>query len=151
MKVIFLDIDGVLNSDRYLRGREEAGVVIDPSRMALLQRLVRATDAAVVLSSSWREHWDADPARCDASGAKIHEIFSAYGVTVADKTPSLAAGRVEEIRAWLAAHPAVERFAVLDDALLWADFLDGHFVKTSSFYGGLDETDVARVIEILNG
>ncbi len=142
MKVLFLDIDGVLNSLGYLRRHKEAGVCLDPSRMALLKELTDATEAAVVLTSSWREHWQ--------KGSALDRLFASYGLTVYDKTPALSEGREQEIAAWLKAHPT-EQFAILDDRFLSADFLRGHFVRTSNLREGLSPEDVRAAISILGG
>lgn len=151
MKVIFLDFDGVLNSKKYLRVCGEYGVIIDPSRMKLLKQIIEATSAKIVLSTSWREHWEREPQKCDGTGMKINEIFGEVGLEIFDKTPKSETGREEEIKAWLNNHPDVKNFVVLDDGFLAADFLCGHFIKTSNNFDGLDETDVPKAIEILNG
>ena len=59
MKVIFLDIDGVLNSDEYFDKIENLNVQgiereIDVNKIKLLKRAVDETKAKVVLTSSWR-------------------------------------------------------------------------------------------------
>lgn len=143
MKVIFLDFDGVLNSEKYVRNCGEYGVVIDPARMLLLKQIVDATKAEIVLSTSWREHWSRE-------GSWLNDIFERYGLKIRDKTPKLHSKREQEIEAWLMEHEDVETFVVLDDAFLSAAFLEGHFVKTANFRDGLDEDDVERAIEILN-
>lgn len=150
MKVLFTDIDGVLNGDDYVRRHGGEGVVIDPARMPLLQQIVQATDAVIVLSSSWREHWEPQGGG-DAVGRQLDALFAAYGLSIADKTPRLRSGREQEIAAFLTAHPHVTAFAVLDDRFLEAAFLTGHFVLTSRLREGLDATDVQRAITILNG
>ncbi len=150
MKVIFLDFDGVLNSDKYVRSCGHFGVIIDPSRMLLLKQLIRATDARIVLSTSWREHWSPMPDKCDQTGKLINSIFKEYGLEIYDKTPDLNFKREQEIERWLADYPSVTHFAVLDDEMLAAPFMDGHFVKTSNLRNGLDEDDVRRAVEILN-
>ncbi len=144
MKIIFLDFDGVLNSYGYLRRTGQAGLCLDPSRLDLLGKIVDATDAKLVLTSSWREHWSAE------SSSEIDRIFAEHRMTVYGKTPHLRSGREQEIRAWLAEHPA-ESFVVLDDRFLNADFLDGHFILTSNLRDGLDQEDVRRAIAILKG
>ena len=53
MKVIFLDIDGVLNSDSTSNPRKFP-YVIDDMLLARFRELVRKTGATVVLSSTWR-------------------------------------------------------------------------------------------------
>lgn len=150
MKIIFLDFDGVLNSAKYLQSHEEFGLVIDPARMVLLKKIADATGARIVLSTSWREHWWKNAAECNSTGALINDIFSEYGLEILDKTPSLRAAREAEIKSWLDAHPEVTNYVVLDDRLMRAPFLEGHFVKTSYHFDGLDETDAQKAIEILN-
>ena len=150
MKIIFLDFDGVLNSAKYLRGREEYGVVIDPARMVLLKQIADATGAKIVLSTSWREHWSKNQTECNGTGVLINNIFSNFGLQILDKTPMLRTAREAEIKSWLDDHPEVENFVVLDDRLMCAPFLEGHFVKTSYYFHGLDETDTQKAIDILN-
>jgi len=151
MKVIFLDFDGVLNSEKYLRAQNEHGVIIDPSRMALLKQIVDKTGARIVLSTSWREHWSKSPDQCNETGRAINRIFEGYGLQIVDKTPKLCSGREDEIKAWLDRHPSVTNFVVLDDGFLGADFLKNRFVKTSKYKKGLDEEEVKKAIEILKG
>ena len=59
MKVIFLDIDGVLNSDEYVDKVKKSDIQgierdIDIEKVKLLKRAIDETGAKVVLSSSWR-------------------------------------------------------------------------------------------------
>jgi hypothetical protein len=66
-RLIFLDIDGVLNSAQFradntngegvviVNGTFDATSHIDPQRVARLNRLIETTNAEVVLSSSWRK------------------------------------------------------------------------------------------------
>lgn len=150
LKVIFLDFDGVLNSAKYLLGCGDCGMAIDPTRMVLLRRIVDATGAKIVLSTSWREHWETNSAKRDNIGVRINDIFSKYGLQIWDKTPELHARREMEIKSWLDKHPEVKSFVVLDDSLLSADYLNGHFIKTSNYFDGLDEMDAQKAIDILN-
>ena len=150
MKVIFLDFDGVLNCEKYIQSCEENGVIIDPAKMLLLKKLINATEAEIVLTTSWREHWDKHISKCDNIGIKINEIFKKYDLEIFDKTTKLKSSREAEIKDWLNKNIEVGDFVVLDDAFLSADYLDGHFVKTSNYFGGLDKNDVKKAIEILN-
>jgi hypothetical protein len=59
LKVIFLDVDGVLNSRGKWAGCDlanltDSGTRIDPLAVARLKRIVDATDAKIVVSSTWR-------------------------------------------------------------------------------------------------
>ena len=149
MKVLFLDFDGVLNSDRYVRRHGNTGLIIDPARMELLQRIIRETDAKIVLSTSWREHWSSVPSQCDAVGDTVNALFAPYGLTIYDKTPKRRDGREQEIAQWLRDFPSVTVFAVLDDRFLEAPFLNDHLVLTSNRRDGLDEDDVNKAIALL--
>lgn len=144
MKILFLDFDGVLNSQKYLAAHGAEGLVIDPDRMKILQNIVKKTDAKIVLTTSWREYWPGTD-----TGKQMDALFQSYGLQIFDKTPMLGERREKEILAWLKAHPETENFAVLDDRLLGADFLKDHFVKTSNHFDGLEDTDGEAVIRIL--
>ena len=65
MKIVFLDIDGVLNSQAYDRVRGLYDGVIDESRLPLLKRILQQSDAKVVLTSSWRRHFDPEGIETD--------------------------------------------------------------------------------------
>ena len=52
-RIIFLDIDGVLATPEYVKDRLWA---INPFKQHLLKQIIDATDAKIVLSSSWRKH-----------------------------------------------------------------------------------------------
>lgn len=59
MKVIFLDVDGVLNSDQYFDKTKNLDIQgieadIDIKKIELLKKAINETRARVVLSSSWR-------------------------------------------------------------------------------------------------
>lgn len=150
MKVIFLDFDGVLNTEKYVSSCGHFGLVIDPSRLELLKGIVDATDAKIVLSTSWREHWDKDAQKCDETGREINEIFGRAELTVYDKTPTISRFREDEIETWLKVNSNVENFVILDDRFLDSQKLRGHFVKTSGRIQGLNEECVKSAVHILN-
>jgi hypothetical protein len=103
MKIIFLDIDGVLNCKSTPNPRQFP-YVIDQKLLSRLNSVLERTGATVVLSSTWRY----DPAGC----------FSAkhQGIPFIDVTPDLPdRPRREEILAWLSGSPEVTRYLVLDD------------------------------------
>jgi len=103
MKVIFLDIDGVLNCHKTPNPRE-LPYIVDPKLLKRLLRLLQRTRAKVVLSSTWRY----DPAG----------LFSAkyWGIPFIDTIPDMPKQpRCKEVLAWLKAHPHVKRFVVIDD------------------------------------
>jgi histidinol phosphatase-like enzyme len=58
MKIIFLDIDGVLNSDTWYKKRKTDFCIheeFDPFLVQQLNQLIKDTKAKIVISSSWRK------------------------------------------------------------------------------------------------
>lgn len=120
MKVIFLDVDGVLCTprsvtlSRWLRLSMDRQI-FDPVALFWLRRLVRRTGAAVVLSSSWREELYLDEPCCRAAVANLYRRLEQNDTPITDVTPLLEeGGKGAEIAAWLEQHPC-RAFTVLDD------------------------------------
>jgi hypothetical protein len=136
MKVIFLDIDGVLNCAK-TRNPRKFPYVLDRRLLRRLTRLLDRTGAKVVLSSSWR----LDPVGLLA--AKY------WGLSFLDVLPDKPRSpRRTEILAWLSDHPRVRRFAVIDDE---DDGLDELPLFQPSSRSGLTP-DIAKGVErYLNG
>lgn len=137
MKVLFLDVDGVMNSQKTLQRSQRSGSIlgIDPLMAFMVGKIQLNTGCEIVLSSSWRHSPD---------GLKeVESRFKLYGVT-----PMANSGvRGHEVQAWLADHPGVERYAILDDD---SDFdADMPLFKTS-FATGLTEQIAAEVTTYLN-
>ena len=152
MKVIFLDIDGVLNSFKYDLHRGEGEGNIDITRMPLLKRIVDKTGALIVLSSSWRKYWEKED-NFDPIGAELDAVFGQFGLEIYDKTPFLQIGsRAHEIMSWLEQHESeVDAFVVIDDAFGGWGAITSNVVRTDARIGfGLMGTHVDKAIEILN-
>ena len=125
MKIIFLDIDGVLNSLSH-------DVVLDMTNppqidaekmnrwnINLLRLLVEKTGASIVISSTWRK----DPRHIDKNSPDTEKIqvfknhFSYHGwenAPVIGLTPNLSGFRGEEVAVWLD-NNQVESYVILDD------------------------------------
>lgn len=149
-KVIFLDIDGVLNSFAYNLYRKDGETSIDHTRLPLLKRIVDETGAVIVLSSSWRLHWERDGQSWHVGGHYMDGEFATVGLTLYDKTPVLG-NRADEISAWLRANPSTKSFVIIDDMVCNWGRLAHNLVQTDYRIGrGLEEEHVKRAIEILN-
>ena len=103
MKIIFLDIDGVLNCDKTPNPRKFP-YVVDKKLLARLHGLLERTKARVVLSSSWR---------CDPVGLLAAKHWGVPFIDVCPDKPKSPRGK--EMQQWFADHPRVTRFAVIDD------------------------------------
>lgn len=135
MKVIFLDIDGVLNSGRSViafgyKAKEEtdepyvvrfARATVDMVSVGLLNRVLRDFDAKIVLSSTHRSNFD-HPNKLQ----KIQEYLTSLGVEgerCIGYTPNLNAMRGIEILTWIEDNShiyQIENMIILDDS---SDFL----------------------------
>lgn len=138
--VIFLDIDGVLNSTRYWWANKplpmnQAGA-IDPVAVARLNTIIGETGAAVVLSSWWRTN----------SYPVVQEMLRERGFVgeLVGQTPvKLESPRHAEIAEWLGEN-ACERFVVIDDDPdAWHPEMPfaerGFFASTNYLHGLADE------------
>ena len=151
MKVIFLDIDGVLNSDEYIDKIKKLNVntikrKVSVNKISLLKKAVDATGARVVLTSSWRYRRD---------GTLLKGLLLKYGIC-ADSTPFMDNKRGLEIKKYLLDNPDVEDFVILDDEVFdsFDEELIKHLIKISDKNGrgfgeGLLPKDVDRIIERL--
>ena len=155
MKIIFLDIDGVLNSEMYEASRKDdcGDGYIDLSRVKLLADIVNATGAKIVLTSSLRLEWEKASERCGSDGKYINQCFDRYGLSIMDKTPyfSLFTERRKEILSWISNHRSeVESFVILDDKNYGWGELSGRVVFTAPLSYGLEEEHVQKALELLS-
>lgn len=136
--VIFLDMDGVMNSIRSMMFGEH----IDMECARHVRRISNHCDADIVLSSVWRIGNDT---------RTIQEIlypmglYRVIGRTCSNMSVTRQSGRGEEIEAWIKAF-GCKNYVILDDD---SDFLDyqkeNHFVHTNGELG-MTEKDSTRAI-----
>ena len=146
MKAIFFDIDGVLNSSRSVlapmyEGRDnplrdivygaKLGVIgnmalrtVDIVAVGLLMRLIRESDAHIVLCSSHREFLTDDvdygsPQHITRLNKYLEDMHIKGGID--GVTPVLHGPRGREVQAYVIEHE-IDEYVILDDS---ADFLPG--------------------------
>ncbi len=138
MKVIFLDVDGVLNSDEYfdrIQNLDIEGIEseIDINKVKLLKKAVDETGAKVVLSSSWRYTRNA---------LVLKKLLANYGIHITDSTPIVENKRGLEIRKWLENNDNVEDFVILDDEVF--DSYDSALTEKLVKMSKEKETDIGE-------
>src|SRR5258708_12559363 len=116
MKVIFLDFDGVLNSEasfRYENRRKAQNVsgTLSPIACSNLQYILEQDSSVkLVISSTWRKIH---------TMVELQNILGAYGVNgarVVGKTPmTLSGNRANEINMWLYANPTPTTALIFND------------------------------------
>lgn len=186
MKLIFLDIDGVLNSANYMVKRKEAKRElflkkdseadkreyriamacedIDTNAVTMLNGIVFATDARVVISSTWRKSFGLNI---------LQEILTRCGFSDARRiigvTPCLYFERNNEygyhnsvvrgceIKAWVEMNKGVIGhkvsklpYVILDDDSDMLYWQRNNFIQCDPLVG-LTEVDAINAINILNG
>jgi hypothetical protein len=137
MKVLFLDIDGVVNKiDNFNPAIKNNLYPIDSYCAFLVGRIQLQTGCEVVLSSSWRHHPE--------SVKNVSERV----VKLLDVTPTLDKYRGDEVQAWLDKHPDVDKYAILDDDMDFYVYQAPNYFKTR-FEDGLTDEIAEAVIEHL--
>jgi hypothetical protein len=149
-KILFLDIDGVLNSDEdwvetqvlghpYNKGFDH----LNRTKIALLELLIKNTDAKIVLSSTWRKSVSLDTLHrklVERGSTLKREVF--IGVT-----EELGFCRGDEIQAYLEEF-SPETYAIVDDNDDMLETQAEHFVQTDGTRG-LSLADVRLLSHIL--
>lgn len=156
MKVIFLDFDGVITTAK-------SRYALDPEKMVLVKRIVDATDAKIVITSSWRRFTLEDTIKSITDSTNPHvgqhpfEPIEAvigvtsrmYGFKYSDPKKHYSIPRGVEIEQWMNEHSEVEQYVILDDDCDLLYHQRNNFIHTDT-YDGLSERDVEKAIEILN-
>ena len=145
-KILFLDIDGVINSQRTciaFNGYPHNFCAVDMAKfdhvaIALIRKLCHIAGCNVVLSSSWRYTF-----RVDATGEALD--LPMIGATPKSKGFDT---RGEEIDYWLKEHPDVTHYAIVDDCEKMLPHQDQFYVQTDPDIG-LTLADYKRLLSIL--
>lgn len=136
-KILFLDIDGVLNSGEYSKKLNHIMVIngngdfpdIDIEAMNKLNEIIKATDCEVVLTSGWRTF----------PNIENYLIEKGLCKPIMDKTIVSYIGRDYEIKYYLQTHE-YSTFAILDDNdFNLSETFPFNFIQTTFQYGLTDE------------
>jgi hypothetical protein len=161
MKVIFLDIDGVLNHEIFYRGLSKYERLkgrwaseIDRASVEILNGIIRQTGAVIVVSSTWR---------IAHSCEELELILGECGFfgKIIDKTPRLNfkdSIRGNEILAWMRANEELygsyyyqfKNYVILDDDSDMLYWQRKNYIQTDR-YCGLSEIDAQKAVRILCG
>lgn len=146
-KIIFLDVDGVLNSEKWLDDHMNSphNEMIDPAAAAKVMTIAEKTGAKFVISSSRRWSYLDMP----NGFQEIQAFFAKFGITgIVGWTPRLKGERrCREIATWLTEHE-VAGFVIIDDD--GGAQLMNKLVKCRLGLG-IQDHHVEEAIKILNG
>jgi len=149
MKVIFLDIDGVLNSNFWNDTHQKEisdGALIDKEKVILLGQLIRTTGAKVILHSGWKFWFDRElkPLRREAEhlikileteDIKINGVTPDHTTEEIRKSRKFSLVKASEILAWVSQHDHIEKWIVIDDLDLHNEEVKKHQIFTDARIG----------------
>jgi hypothetical protein len=154
-RVIFLDIDGVLNCADWLHSQHQTGIKyksfmerhykeLDPARVKMISDFAVETQASIIISSTWRILHELHEL-CDMlSAAGMDQSVLPVGVT-----PRSEKGfRGDEIRAWLHQNPHINNYVIFDDD---GDFYSGQPLVKTTWDDGLLPSHIEAARHILVG
>ena len=166
MKIIFLDIDGVLNTSQTFINCHKLfkrdgirGLEIDEFRIKLLKKVVEETNAKIVLSSSWRIFYkkiDNEIIPIHEKTKKLNNLLRKYQLEIFDITPFANSRRREDEISLYLLENNIDSFVIFDDdSYDLTNFVDKELVKTNwepkkdDYTSGLCEKHIERAIKIL--
>ena len=153
MKVIFLDIDGVLNCQSS-QSSCNGMMGIDDDKVKRLKEIVKATGAKIVLISTWKADWQKVYKEQQGHMANyLDKKLKRQGLVIMDKTEDTSVDRGQGILDWLDGKK-IESFVILDDE----DFdyqevgIESNVIRTQFYIenGGLQNNEMNLAIKMLN-
>lgn len=163
-KVIFLDIDGVLNTNWWYTQmdrntpKDKYGYAFDPKAVANLKRIVEETGADIVISSSWKclgltqmeEMWNDRNLPGKIIGITPNTVSDELLLNADIDSIEMFHIRGEEIREWLSKHGKnVSNYVIIDDMDNMLPEQQSHFIQTNPEVG-ISKEDSETAIYILN-
>lgn len=162
MYVVFLDVDGVLNSYPYNERQEINGEhnEISDYHLQRLAEIVKPFNAKIVLSSTWKTLRDFDNPDAKKMWNYLVDSLARYNMEIYDITPTVKGKRPLEIKTWLESQENCREihWVSIEDDFSEKEYekygiLD-HYVRTVYFCykeeeGGLQPYHVQKAIEIL--
>ena len=146
MKIIFLDIDGVLTSLRTCVALDGGGLwtEFDPVGVAIIKRLCENHNYKIVISSTWR--W--------GNADRLHEQLTKHNLKQflhEDwRTELLNTNRGAEVHRWLSKHPETLEYLIFDDDSDFTDEQKPNLILTDPMNGITDE-NIHSITKRLNG
>lgn len=147
--VIFLDIDGVLNSNFWNNSHQKEisdGKLIDKEKIRLLAKLVKNTNAKIILHSGWRFWYNSNLEPIRKESENLSRLLQQEGIVIEGMTPDFSTKEIRksrkfslvkasEILAWLSEHKEIDKWIVIDDLDLHNPEIETHQIKTDSSIG----------------
>ncbi len=168
MKIIFLDIDGVLNPVHYMnamykmwkasfneiKSHDQYGQLFFYHNVNALEHIINSTDAKIVISSTWKL-----AGLGEMRSLWLHRDLPGEIIDITPREQEIVeSGEAEfydmvcrgtEIATWIKTNNFTGSYVIIDDTEDMLKEQDPFFVRTNSNIG-LTFKDAERAIEILN-
>lgn len=162
MNYIFLDVDGVLNSDEFFREHLNENINVDETRVKLVADFVKKTNARIILSSSWRILFDDKMQTARRKGEELIKVFSKYHIEIYDRTKVCissygyydAGERFNEINDYICKNlTPIDKFVIFDDEDFGGTLkkFGPRFIQTNWFERGINEKCIEKAFKYLGG
>lgn len=162
-KIVFLDVDGVLNSMPYLEAARSGQMKNEGEVCGIyLQRLkeiIEKTGADIVLSSTWRVMKGCEDEECREIYQYLESRLNEYGLHIYGQTGDVdKRGRAYEILTWVKENAPDAVFVSLDDDFTQKDYERygiGNCLVHTKYFGssmeecGLQDIHVQKAVNIL--
>lgn len=163
--VIFLDFDGVLNTERWHNQanreelKDEYGYRFDPIAVSNLRKIVDETGAAIVISSSWKcmglatmqKMWKDRQLPGKVIDITPNSVSDEFLLNVDLNDMDLLSIRGQEIKDWLMTNGGCDcKYVIFDDMNDVLQEQEAHFVWVDPAVG-ITKGNVAQAIRILDG
>ncbi|MHC1686096.1 MAG: HAD domain-containing protein [Clostridiaceae bacterium] len=150
MKVVFLDINGVL----FLNGDEvnPESITFDKRSMENLKKIMDLTSSSIVLSSTWRTSYKSESnifwksILCNFTKYNLEEKIIGITPTIVNDFEEVSRGI--EISEWLNTNSPIDNYIILDDDEI-SDIDKNKFIQCDPFTG-IDDYVSNKAIKILN-
>jgi len=151
-RVIFVDIDGVLNCDT-TTNQINGWDFIDDDKVALLADIIHKTNSEIVISSDWRfiptSHYDEnDPESPVPMWSAFNAKLTEYNLRISDMTGPYNWSRGHEILEYVSRHDDIERWIALDDIHNLGPAEPRHVFVSGRY--GLTREIADKAIEMMN-
>ena len=126
-RIIFLDIDGVLNNLGSVIGLGDPSHHLDPVSVGLMTRLCEEAGASIVISSSWRIGRTVESLKDEFDKLGAHKLADRF----MDRTKDFQAIRGKQIARWIEDNAYTGRYVIVDDDSDMLPEQKPYFVHTS--------------------
>lgn len=141
MKVVFLDVDGVLNTSktyervhRLFNNTGKKVLDVDDFRLEYLKKIIDETDSKIVLSSSWRRFFIKENNKIvprNEKGKQFYDMLNKYNIEIYDILSfDSDINRERLIIDWLSKNE-VDSFIIIDDEPSLFNILLDNLIRTS--------------------